>query len=444
MPTPKPQTPNPVLRSARLVLRIVYNSLDEVVEMSARRILGLSLLLGLTACVQQSATTAPKPLKPENGPNGSIQVSFDGGLINRTANAWFRVDQSAYVIVAHLGGDGVIRVLYPATPRQYGAVYTRKTLQTGRFGAEYDGAPHLYTFTLSPFRGVGARMDSYDGRGHGYVFMIATRSPLYVNEIIDGTDWDEVDVLNYYGASDPRLAIRDYAEMLTSGLPYTLKFASSFTSQSFTNYAANAADCYALAALGFAHLAGFWGSWGAPSLFLGPSSGLYSGYSACGPRHYASSYYDEPRRYYVPLPNPPAYPPPAPVAPTLQRPGFRPADRPTRAVDFGRSVLDRPTSASQGTSQRWRDIDRRRGARPSEESISRRDERGSRPGRATDEPRMTRPSEPRMTQPSEPRMTRPSETHTVDRPRTQSSSGSSDAARTPSQPTTTTKQIEKP
>ena len=91
--------------------------------MSMRGFFGVSLaLLALGGCATQQGSQAPIPLKPEDGPKGSIRVGYMGGLIHRTLTAYFRTDKNAYVLVGHLGGDGLIRVLYPSDPRDPGFV----------------------------------------------------------------------------------------------------------------------------------------------------------------------------------------------------------------------------------------------------------------------------------------------------------------------------------
>ncbi|MEX2152729.1 MAG: hypothetical protein WD825_05270 [Gemmatimonadaceae bacterium] len=390
---------------------------------SARRILGSSLLLfGAAACVPQTGIEAPKPLKPEDGPRGSIHTSYSGGIFLRSVNAVFRVQESAHVIVAHLSGDGVIRVVYPESPRQPTFVPAKKALQTGYFDGDYDAAPSLLTFTANPFRGLGASMDSYDGRGHGFVFMIATRTPMFLGQVADRNAWLDVEIEDYYWNHDPRFAIRDFAEMIADGEPFTLKFAHSFSSQSFTTYAASAWDCAMLSSYGLGHSYGFWGTWGAPGLwFLGRSRDPYSSFSrfsSCGMRHGLRSYaWNDlgrtqnigPRR-----PNPVGTVPPSrPPTPTLARPGYRPITDPSPAVLVTRRVvIDRKDPATRTSGRRARDADNRR--RVVVEEIGPRATRSPERTRSNDDARSSRPRE--TTHSERPRASETSRPAEVSRP----------------------------
>jgi len=370
--------------------------------MSAQRLVALSFLVVVAgACAPRTDTQAPRPIAPENGPKGSLHVRYSGGLFYRSVDASFRVDQSAYVIVGHLGGDGVIRVLYPASPLQaFRAVRANQSIPVRTFMAGFDGAPSFFSQGRSPFRNLSAMMDSYDGRGHGFVFMIASRSLMYIDEITDGYEWDELDVLDYLRTSDPRLAIREFAERLNGGDSYTLKFANSFSTQSFASYASSAYDCSLLSSLGYGHLHDFWGSWGVGGLsFLGYGGSPYSGMSGCGGRRYAYytpryGYYDTRRQYAfyprtpTPTPTQPQQPPIGPITPVLTRPTQRAFGEASRGVFVGRSAFDRrPAPVNSG-------LQRRGSSSPRDESIRSRPS-GMQPDRpstrSVDRPRASTP-----------------------------------------------------
>ena len=347
--------------------------------MDVQRVMGL-VVLAAAACAPFGGAREPRPVQQESGPKGSIQAQYSGGLVMRTVNVSFRVDQSAYVIVGHLGGDGVIRVLYPETPWDFGGMMSpvrpHKTIATRPFFAGYDGAPSLYTFSMTPFRNIGAMFDSYDGRGHGYIFMIATPAPMRWESILDGDEWGEVPVRDYHRVSDPRLAIRQYAQALARG-KYTLKFANSFTTQSFATYAMSAWDCSLLSSIGLDHFYGFWGSWsgawGTRLSRYGYPSGYYAG-SGCDRRAYALNdyYFDEWQRNHVhrdpgpQLTNPGITPTSPPMTPTTRRPTYRPFGEragpgistlthtipTTRGSGLGRTGSNWPTSDDSRSSVR--------------------------------------------------------------------------------------------
>lgn len=374
--------------------------------MSARRFLGVVLVLSVaSACAQQSRTNALKSIKPENGPDGFITATYTGGLVFRTVTARFQVDETAYVLVGHLGGDGAIRVIYPETPREYVRVRGNKSIRTASFTAQYDGAPYLYSFTTTPFRGASAMMDSYDGRGHGYIFMIASRSPLLYDQLSDGGEWDVVDVVDYTRSIDPRLAIRDFAYSLAGNVPFTLKFANSFTTQSFASFASTAWDCALFSSYGMYF--GFWGSWAAPRLSSFSHASRYGGDPSCGGSRYG--YYASYGRGFtygvgapypgLPFPRVPRPTGPGPLTPKLTRPGYRPLSDHSPAVLVTRSRLDR-RDESAVSQPRERDIDRRGRAGAVDES-------GSRPSRittersaprASDDARASRPRETTQTE----------------------------------------------
>src|SRR5437867_2092545 len=191
--------------------------------MSLRRAVSLSLLFCVSAgCASVSGSGWRSSVPPQRGPKAYIHASFTGGMFNRSVNAWFRVDRPAYVMVAHLSGEGVIRVLYPDDPTRQGMLEAGKSMRTPTFTALYDAVPSLYSFTASPMSTPGARIDSYDGFGHAYIFLIASDQPLRYDAMSEGKMWDEFEVPNYFRSFDPRASIRDFADMVSGGAPYTL------------------------------------------------------------------------------------------------------------------------------------------------------------------------------------------------------------------------------
>jgi hypothetical protein len=291
--------------------------------MSMRRAFGVSLaLLALGGCATPQGSQAPIPLKPEDGPKGSIRVGYMGGLIHRTLTAYFRTDRNAYVLVGHLGGDGLIRVLYPSDPRDPGFVSANKTWQTDMFNTQYDGLPSLFSYSVASFRSINAAFDSYDGRGHGYVFMIASHMPLRSNVLAEGNEWMEWEVTNYQQQFDPRWAVRDFAEAVAGG-GYTLEYATAFNSTRYDAYASQAWDCSVISTLGFSY-SPFWSTWGySPYGRASSFSNCFNSYSSGYRGRYGYLNGLNVNGYNVPTVFPTLPTTPSTPAPQLDRPGRR-------------------------------------------------------------------------------------------------------------------------
>jgi hypothetical protein len=293
--------------------------------MAASRFVALPLVLLAAACSTRRVE-GPRPLVPERGPDASVRVGYTGGLLNRSLTAYFRTEQNAYVIVAHLGGDGIIRVLYPEAPYAQGWVAARKTLRTATFQAPYDAIPSLFSYSVSQYRNGSARYSSYDGRGHGYVFIVASRRPLSYSLLEDpgSGEWSEWQVSDYAQSPDPRYAIRDFADAVAHGGGYTLKYAGALSTSQYDALASRYWDCAMLSSLG--SLA--YGVWAPMSLYspLYALEDLPSSY--CGSNAYSRYRYAVGNAYGPATPTTSIIPtvptPTSPTpAPTLHRPGRR-------------------------------------------------------------------------------------------------------------------------
>ena len=241
--------------------------------MNVSRVIIGAVLVSAAGCAPRSNDTAPRPLIPRDGPSASVRVQYDGGLFHRQANAVFRVEQPAYVMVAHLGGDGVIRVLFPDDSRSSGYVPARRYFRTETFRGDYDANPSYWFMRPVMMRGTGARYHSYDGQGHGFVFMIASNRPLQFERVSESGYWNDLEVRAYERTLDPRQSIRQFADYVAGGVKYTLDYATSSSSHALHNFAQERVDCAMLSFGGFAM---------APWYLLGTGSYLSSLYGMNG------------------------------------------------------------------------------------------------------------------------------------------------------------------
>jgi hypothetical protein len=376
--------------------------------MTVQHVLSVSAVLCVvTACVPQNQNQ----IAPKSGPKARIYATYSGGLSSRTAQAHFRSESNAYAMVGHLGGDGYIRILYPKTANDRGAIKGKETYSTSMINAQYDGAPEIFFARQMPYRNVSTRLDSYDGQGFGYFFVVTSRYPLEFASISDGMLFDEIEVPDFYDDNDPRLTIRALADLVSGGNAYTLDFASSFGSHAYaSSFAENRFDCAMLAARGFAY-----------ALYTPYSYGLFNrnvyGRAGCRSRQYAYDAYQTwlRRQYamgYTPgtptatLPIPTTETKPGTVRPPWQRRVTPRRTTPRRAATaastaFGRS--DNGAVRRSGVPQRTStfDDDRRRRS-PSSDRISTSSGAGreARPARAEPAAERSRPVE--RSQPSTP------------------------------------------
>jgi hypothetical protein len=353
------------------------------------RLIGIPILLGATACASASTSATRAQLTPQNGPKARVTASYHGGLTARTVRTSFRTDKNAHVIVGRLGGDGRIEILYPDTPQASTQVRGGKSYNTRSFSTNYDGLPQMYSFASRAPRSYGARVDSYDGRGNGFIFIIATQYPMFTDVLDDHGYWaDSLEVEDYYSSYDPRYAIRDLADELTRGMPYSLDYADSFSSAAFTSYADMAFDCSVMGGFGFDYepggrfrnagwmpAYGWWFGSGFDSFawyFNRPPDFFTNGYSslsACGmgryasSRRYGSSYWGfsagwSPQRPGVPWGPTTITPKPEPTtplgfSPLSRRPGFRNGGESGPAFGLGRTRIDGQRPKPTTTASSW-------------------------------------------------------------------------------------------
>jgi hypothetical protein len=246
------------------------------VLMLVRRAIVVGLVgVALAGCAPQHANTS---VMPRRGPETSIYATYSGGYMHRALRAQFRVDRAAFVMVGHLGGDGRVQVLYPDNAIERGRIDGGRTYATPTFFANYDASPGLYSFLSPPMRSIGAQLDSYDGAGHGYIFIIASAQPMDFELLSESGLWEDFTLSRHSQSYDPRFAIRSLADALTQGSDYTLDFADSFGTFGHTTRADAMYDCAVLSSLGFASYVWVWSPM---------SSWMYTNYygaPACGRR----------------------------------------------------------------------------------------------------------------------------------------------------------------
>lgn len=322
--------------------------------MIAQRLVGFSALLCVTAsCASLNQPATKKPAPEDAGPKAYISATYTGGLLNRRVDPVFKVEQDAYVMVAHLGGDGQIEVLYPRDPRESGRVPAGKYFRTTQFSAYYDAAPQLYSFAMTHYRSLGARHDSYDGSGNGFVFLIASRFPLLFDRISSYGLWDDFEVDTYRWTADPRSAIGALAQTVSGGAAYTLRYATSYSSMDASSYADYLFDCafFSFSNFGyFSPVSGFGGlPAGAWSYFASSGGGYFSGCPQSGYAYqsFANVFSQQPSF----SPGTPGPGTPAGGGQTLTRPPGRRPGQPGPALGFNRPTFNRPTGTQTAGTQ---------------------------------------------------------------------------------------------
>jgi hypothetical protein len=225
-------------------------------------------LLVVSACARPTTTPAPRPIVPVEGPRVSIYTSVTGGVLSRRVDAVIRTDESAYVLVGHLAANGDIDIIYPATPLEAKRLRGPQLIRTKLFDASTDVDYALFNRSRLIYRPMAAKYDSYDGSGQGYVFVIASRTPMNYGAFSAGRQWDKLSVDNYDGTNDPRLGVRDFADELAAGGSYSISYARAWT----TNYNqyASAFDCAMLSTFAGFGSNPLYGTW-SPFSYLGSS-----------------------------------------------------------------------------------------------------------------------------------------------------------------------------
>src|ERR1043166_1404847 len=179
---------------------------------------------------------------PAGGPRASVFVTYTSYSAARRVQPTFHVDEDAYALVGHMGPDGVVRILFPASPEDDGFVRAgeRRVLPDvfAGFAQEYS-----YRYRTAALYGARrSQFDSYDGGGGGYVFVVASRRPLQLDRLREGNRWASYEVSDDEYYRDPRPAVYELAQLVGGGTgdAYTVKFASYLSSFAVANYGAPA------------------------------------------------------------------------------------------------------------------------------------------------------------------------------------------------------------
>ncbi|HVX38472.1 MAG TPA: hypothetical protein VHB25_02775, partial [Gemmatimonadaceae bacterium] len=178
---------------------------------------------------QQRDSVVAQSIADREGPRVSVRAEMESYSGTRRVRASFHVDDDAYVVVGHIGPDGVLRIVFPTDPRDDGFVQGGHLYQTAQFFGGYADEYQYRLRDVSLYRHSAAEHDSYDG-GLGYVFVIASWRPMHVDQFSEDGRWDTFELTDLEYLSDPRPAVHELASLLVGDQPeaYTVKFASYF------------------------------------------------------------------------------------------------------------------------------------------------------------------------------------------------------------------------
>jgi hypothetical protein len=202
------------------------------------------------AAAESAPQSGGRVLGNVTAPRVSISATVASYAASRRVHASLRVDDDAYVLVGHLGADGVVRIVFPLEPTDNGFVRGGHNYDVPEFFAGFEDAFNYraaYDLSLRGF--TPARYDSYDG-GTGYVFVIASWQPMRFEQFMENDRWQSFEVADDQYLRDPRPAIEEFAAFLTgeSRDAYTVRYARYyntyyFPAPVFTGYATYSSYC---------------------------------------------------------------------------------------------------------------------------------------------------------------------------------------------------------
>jgi hypothetical protein len=163
-------------------------------------------------------------LADREGPRVDIRAQLVQYTGSRRLRASFRVEDDAYVVIGHVDAEGVVRIVFPAEPRDDGFVKGGRSYQSSEFFAGFADA---YRFRARSYGSFAAyRPESYDGQ-FGYLFIVASWRPMHTEQFANDHGWDSFEITDNSYQDDPRAAIYELAALLAgeNREAYTVKFA---------------------------------------------------------------------------------------------------------------------------------------------------------------------------------------------------------------------------
>jgi hypothetical protein len=197
--------------------------------MNARRAIQCLLMFSMLADCRRPQPVATSPdvtVKP--APRAAIRAEVTGGSGHRMVGADFAAQEDAYVIVGHVAGDGRLRVLFPDNAAQKGFIRAATRYRIVPFEAVVDANPSLFSLTRLPERSAGARLDSYDGKGSAFLFIISSAAPFDFTDVTNGDgDFYSYVLPTYWYEPDPRQEVDRFARGISGGKPVRVDYAFS-------------------------------------------------------------------------------------------------------------------------------------------------------------------------------------------------------------------------
>jgi len=156
----------------------------------------------------------------EGGPRVSIYTDGEFGSVDRVT-ARFRLDDDGYVAVFNVDRDGRVRTLYPEDPEDAGFLRGGYTYKLPSFFPGFGSrafssfAPGFggYGYSLARYGAGTVASRTYDRQG-GYVFVVASWSPLRLDRLEEEELWDTYQVAERLGDLSPYRLMREYADLL--------------------------------------------------------------------------------------------------------------------------------------------------------------------------------------------------------------------------------------
>ncbi|MDB4875498.1 MAG: hypothetical protein JWM41_1944 [Gemmatimonadetes bacterium] len=172
-------------------------------------------------------------LADREGPGLSIRADFTSFAGSRRVRGNFHLDDDAYVLIGQIDADGVLRIVFPASPGDDGFVKGDKSYQTGEFFAGFTDQYRYRAQNQLLYRGADVARDSYDG-GLGVLFAIASWRPMRFDRFTNDGRWDSFELADQDFLRDPRPAVHELASLLAGDNreAYTVKFARYYSTMS--------------------------------------------------------------------------------------------------------------------------------------------------------------------------------------------------------------------